>query len=141
VKRCQSHRRPARNFFRHQFQDAVVCLAFRTDAVHAFHAPILNGEDGLHVQHRPQKSLRAANATAAMQKFKCIDGKDYAGMLVRFLSQGDGIFEACAILQRTRHRQYLKPKRHRHRLAIHHIDLVSGCAHQIPGLHGGLRGA
>jgi hypothetical protein len=60
-------------------------------------------------------------------------------MLVRSFSQRDGVLQACTILQRTRHRQHLKPKRHRHRLAIHHMNLVSACAHQIPGLRGRLR--
>ena len=53
-----------------------MCLAFCADALDAFNATILNGEDRFEVQGRTDEALCAADAPTTVQEFHCVHGKE-----------------------------------------------------------------
>ena len=48
-------------------------------------APILNREDGFHVQHCANETLRASDAAATVKEFQCVHGKEYPCVFAGFL--------------------------------------------------------
>src|SRR5688572_32884846 len=94
-------------------------LAFCANAFNPFDTTILNGKDWFHIQHGAKKTLRAANASAAMKKLQGIHCKENTSVFVRLLSQGKGFLEARASFQSARHCKSLKTEGHGNRLAIH----------------------
>src|SRR6266487_2204459 len=97
-----------------------LCLC--ADAFNTFDTPVLNREDGLHVQHCTEEPLCATNAATPMQEFKRVHSKEHASVFVRFLSQSDGFLNISSRFDRACNSQSLKTKRHRDRLTIHNMD-------------------